>query len=192
MFAGQDQSCAENSTHCQTCNLLCARIRGTRKEGVRRDTTEGFFSRWVVVPFTAFFPAGRADPTLIDRLTRPEELQGLLRAAVGGLQQVMRRGSFALPPSVVTATERFKMEADPMRGFIEERIEFHSEHVNAFAPRTELYLAYSAWAGINGFHQMSAQRFYEGFTSAAVDVSSTPITTATRSGTRGYKGLTVK
>jgi putative DNA primase/helicase len=164
----------------------------TRKEGIRRDTTEGFFSRWVVVPFSAFFPAGRADPTLIDRLTRPEELQGLLRAAVGGLQQVMRRGAFAIPPSVANATERFKMEADPMRGFIEERIEFLHSNATGFTPRTELYLAYSAWAGINGFHQMSAQRFYEGFTSAAVDVSTHPVVPVTRDGTRGFKGLMVK
>jgi phage/plasmid-associated DNA primase len=144
------------------------------------------------VPFSAFFPAGRADPTLIDRLTRPEELQGLLRAAVGGLQQVMRRGAFAIPPSVANATERFKMEADPMRGFIEERVEFHHTNNPAFAPRTELYLAYSAWAGINGFHQMSAQRFYEGFTSAAVDVSNYPVMPSVRDGTRGFKGVTIK
>jgi len=144
------------------------------------------------VPFSAFFPAGRADPRLIDRLTRPEELQGLLRAAVGGLQQVMRRGSFALPPSVVSATDRFKMEADPMRGFIEERIEFHSERAHAFTPRTDVYMAYTAWTGMNGFHQMSAQRFYEGFTAAAVDVSEYPLSGVTLRGVRGYKGVSIK
>ena len=144
------------------------------------------------MPFSAFFPAGKADPTLIDRLTTPGELQGLLRASVGGLQQVMRRGKFTIPPSVATATERFKMEADPMRGFIEERIEFHSEHSPSFAPRTELYMAYSSWAGLNGFHQMSAQRFYEGFTAAAVDSSQYPVVAITRGGTRGYKGISIK
>lgn len=159
----------------------------SRKE-IRRDTTEGFFSRWVVVPFSAFFPAGKADPALIDRLTRPGELQGLLRAAVGGLQQVMRRGSFGIPPSVAIATERFKMEADPMRGFIEERVDFS----NGFTPRTEVYLAYSAWAGINGFHQMSAQRFYEGFVSASVDMSPTPIGLMVHAGVRGFRGVKVK
>jgi phage/plasmid-associated DNA primase len=104
----------------------------------------------------------------------------------------MRRGRFAIPPSVANATERFKMEADPMRGFIEERIEFHSEHAHVFAPRTELYVAYSSWAGLNGFHQMSAQRFYEGFTSAAVDVSQYPVIAVTRNGVRGYRGISIK
>lgn len=153
------------------------------------DTTEGFFSRWVVVPFSAFFPAGKADPGLIDRLTRPEVLQGLLRASVGGLQQVMRRGSFLLPPSVAIATERFKMEADPLRGYLEERVVFTLE---AFTPRTELYVAYSAWAGINGFHVMSAQRFYESFNAAATDMTDIPIAITAKDGIRGYRGIELK
>jgi len=154
------------------------------------DTTEGFFSRWVVIPFTAFFPAGVADPSLINRLTSPSNLQGLLRGAVGGLQQVMRRGRFTLPPSVVKATERFKMEADPMRGFIEERITFLTDRTHV--ARTDLYNGYTAWAAVNGFHQMSAQRFYESFTTAATDMSNYPILPTTRHGVRGYRGISLK
>lgn len=157
-----------------------------------KDTTEGFFSRWVVVPFSAFFPAGVADATLIDRLTRPRALQGLLRGAVGGLQQVMRRGKFTLPPSVIAATERFKMEADPMRGYIEERVSFHHPNEVTFTPRTDLYNAYVAWGAVNGFHQMSAQRFYESFTAAAVDSSTFPVSAVKVQGVYGYKGVGIK
>jgi P4 family phage/plasmid primase-like protien len=153
------------------------------------DTTEGFFSRWIVVPFSAFFPAGVADPTLIHRLTAQRELQGLLRYAVGGLQQVMRRGKFTLPASVEKATERFKMEADPMRGFIEERITFDG---NAFTARSDVYGIYSAYAALNGFHQMSASRFYESFVTASTDMSKQPIRPAVLHGIRGYRGLSVK
>jgi len=156
------------------------------------DTTEGFFSRWVVIPFTAFFPAGVADTRLIDVLTSQRSLQGLLRGAVGGLQQVMRRGKFTLPQSVLKATERFKMEADPLRGFIEERITFDRGGAPTFTPRADIYSAYSAWSAINGFHQMSAQRFYESFITAAIDTSNQPIASAMRQGTRGFKGLAIK
>jgi P4 family phage/plasmid primase-like protien len=156
------------------------------------DTTEGFFSRWVVVPFTAFFPAGVADVTLIDRLTTQESLQGLLRMAVGGLQQVMRRGKFIMPESVRKATERFKMEADPMRGFIEERVSFHGAQAQEFIARSDLYAAYSAWVAINGFHQMSAQRFYESFVHASTDMSSQSIVAVQSYGIRGYRGVALK
>lgn len=153
------------------------------------DTTEGFFSRWAVVPFTAFFPAGVADPTLITRLTAPGELQGLLRYAVGGLQTVMRRGKFTTPRSVEEATQRFRNEADPMRAFIEECIKFDT---HAFTVRAEIYARYASWSVTNGFHAMSASRFYEGFTMSAVDMSETMIRAAKRRGEHGYVGVTIK
>lgn len=142
------------------------------------------------MPFTAFFPAGVADPTLIDRLTSQANLQGLLRSAVGGLQQVMRRGSFAIPASVSSATERFKTEADPMRGFIGERIE--PVHVNnsPFVARTDVYNGYTTWAAVNGFHQMSASRFYESFVAAATD-SGISIKAVTNKGVIGYRGFAI-
>lgn len=137
------------------------------------------------MPFTAFFPAGRAQTNLIDRLTSQANLQGLLRSSVAGLQAVLRRGAFDIPPSVQRATERFKMEADPMRGFIEERV------INnpGFTPRMDFYNAYTAWAGINGFHTMSAQRFYESFVAAAIDTLEKPFRVVTLDGNRGYRGI---
>lgn len=155
------------------------------------DTTEGFFSRWAVVPMSAFFPAGRADVALVHRLTSQANLQGLLRGAVIGLQSVMRRGAFHLPPSVVRASDKFKREADPMRGFIDDRIKFHHEHDPHFVPRTEVYLAYSTWASVNGFSPMSAQRFYESFVAAAVDTSHHPVKSHGQNGVRGFSGVSV-
>lgn len=153
------------------------------------DTTEGFFSRWAVVPFTAFFPAGVADPTLIARLTLRSELRGLLRAAVGGLQQVMRRGRFSQPASVVDATERFRIESDPMQGFIEDRVRFDT---HARVHRSDLYNAYTGWAALNGFAPMSAQRFYEEFTRAAISISNTPVAMVKRDGERVFNGVVLK
>jgi len=126
--------------------------------------------------------------TLVHRLTSQANLQGLLRGAVGGLQQVMRRGAFTLPPSVANATHRFKMEADPIRGFIEERLESVSSNA-AFIPRADVYNAYTTWAVLKGFHQMSAQRFYESFVAAAVDAVRYPIVETKRTGVRGFAGI---
>jgi putative DNA primase/helicase len=155
-------------------------------------TTEGFFSRWVVIPFTAFFPAGKADPALVHTLTSYRELQGLLRGAVGGLQQVMRRGSFTLPPSVANATDRFKIEADPLRGFIEERLESRQESNAPFVPRSEVYMAYQTWCGSNGFHSQSTGRFYEALMAAMVDTFEHPVRTALLHGIQGFRGVVLQ
>lgn len=153
------------------------------------DTTEGFFSRWVVIPFTAFFPAGVADPSLITRLTRPEELQGLLRMAVGGLQQVMQRGRFVQPKSVAAATRKFRDDADPLRSFIKDNVSFDDDR--AFTNRTEIYSAYAAWCVMNGFRAMSAQRFYESFDMAVTSLTDNPVECKTRRGYQGYKGVSL-
>lgn len=116
-------------------------------------------------------------------------MQGLLRGAVGGLQQVMRRGAFSIPASVAEATERFKVEADPMRGFIEERIAFGGDNA---MPRTEVYSAYTTWAVVNGFHQMSAQRFYESFLAASTVSTQQPLRDVRLNGTRVYRGLSLQ
>lgn len=155
------------------------------------DTTEGFFSRWVVVPFSAFFPAGKADPGLIGRLTTPEELRGLLRGSIGGLQQVMRRGAFTLPKAVREATARFKNEADPVRGFVEERVAYDGRRT-VWLPRADVYGAYAAWAVTNGFHAMSAVKFYESFSMAVTDMFDTQLGESKRMGTRGFYNIVIK
>ena len=129
------------------------------------DTTEGFFSRWIVIPFTGFYPAGKADTGLIHKLTSPTEMQGLLRASVAGLQQLLNRGAFRMPESVRKATEHFRIEADPIRGFISDRITVAND-TKAWLSRAEIYSDYVAWAGTNGFSQMSSSRFIEQFNAA--------------------------
>ena len=135
------------------------------------------------MPFTGFYPAGVADPTLPVRLTALRGLQGLLRMAVGGLQSVMRRGAFINPPSVQKATKRFREEADPIRGFIRERL----IAADSFVARTDIYNAYVSWAGINGYAQMSNSRFYESLMSAIVE--SIPVKPVINGGIRGYRGM---
>jgi phage/plasmid-associated DNA primase len=132
-----------------------------------------------------------ADPDLIDRLTALRPLQGLLRSAVGGLQAVMRRGAFATPDSIRVATERFKIEADPMRGFIGERIEGRHANNAPFVPRTDVYNEYTTWAALNGFHQMSASRFYESFTAAVIDMGIN-IHARTIHGVSGFRGIVIR
>ena len=84
------------------------------------------------------------------------------------------------------------MEADPMRGFIEERITFHRAGDDLFTPRTDIYGAYSAWAALNGFSAMSAQRFYEALVMVATDMSQHPIRTSAQNGVRGFVGISLK
>lgn len=138
------------------------------------------------MPFSAFFPAGVADPALIGRLSTQGNLQGLLRYSVAGLCQVLRRGRFTLPESVVRATSKFREEADPLRSFVHDRL---SAGVG-FTPRTDVYASYAMWAASNGYSQLNAHRFYEQLLSA-MDQARLNVQPAVRDGKRGFKNIVV-
>jgi phage/plasmid-associated DNA primase len=85
---------------------------------------------------------------------------------------------------VATATQKFRDEADPVRGFIAERVRRAPE---VFTARADLYMAYQAWATVNGFSALSASRFYESLGAA----SELPLEYRVRQGIRGYVGIAV-
>ena len=120
------------------------------------DLTEGFFSRWIIVPFRGYFPAGKADPHLGDRLT--SEAEGIIVKAIEGLHRVMDRGRFDLPTSVLAATEDYRVKADPVRQFSAERIEVDFD---AEVKRTWLHDAYQEWCRHNGYQPLATRRFYD-------------------------------
>lgn len=150
------------------------------------DTTEGFFSRWIIVPFTGYFPSGVADTGLMERLTKPDELAGLLVLAVAGLRRLMQRGHFELPGAVEQATTAFRRAADPVRAFLHESTK---GEYNGWMPRTELFDAYKRWADDNGYKPMGAATFYERASEAGEDVFGYPLGQKGRHGVRGFAGL---
>jgi putative DNA primase/helicase len=122
------------------------------------DVSEGYFSRWQVVPFIGHFPPGKADPRIEDRLHA--ELPGVLARAVMGLTTLMARGGFDPPESVIEATADYRRRADPVRLFLAERIEVDA---GANESRTTVHTAYSNWAVTNGYRPLAAGRFYDRF-----------------------------
>lgn len=147
------------------------------------DASEGFFSRWIVVPFTGYFPAGVADPSREDKLHSDTELQGLLVRAVAGLARLMGRGRFELPPSVTAESEHFRRVADPVRAFLDDYL---PELDTDWKPRSLVYAAYVRWCDENGYQAMAAAGFYERIEAAGTDDdTSHGVHARTRNGTRG-------
>jgi putative DNA primase/helicase len=112
-LTGGDRVTAERK-HGQPFSFTCRALMLAAFNQLPRtaDTTEGFFSRWLVLPFVGYFPAGVADGTREAKLHSPAELQGLLVKAVEGLQRIRSRGCFAEPESVKAATLAFRTHAD--------------------------------------------------------------------------------
>lgn len=153
------------------------------------DASEGFFSRWIVLPFMRFFAAGEADVHMTAKLTSPEELRGLLVVAVAGLQRVMARRAFELPPAVMTATQGFRRSADPIRSFLAEHVESAHDY---FQPRTPIHSRYRMWTDANGYEHVTASEFYDQLVEVAPEIlGSHPAVTAIN-GERGFKHIRLR
>lgn len=118
------------------------------------DATDGFFSRWLVVPFVRSF-TGREDRSLDDKLQSDEEMRGLLRYAVEGLRRLMARGNFDEPESVREATRSFREVADPVRAWLAEW-----EPTSQWLTRPSVYQDFTEWALANGYFRMGSRKFY--------------------------------
>ncbi|MEY2195740.1 phage/plasmid primase, P4 family [Neobacillus sp. BF23-41] len=84
------------------------------------DLTNGFFRRWLIVPFPNKFEGKNADKNLMDKLTTEEELSGLLNLALNGLKRLREQGHFTENETTMTALDNYKRDIDNISTFIEE------------------------------------------------------------------------
>ena len=164
------------------------------------DTTEGFFSRWLVAPFPYRFadpdehgnvPAGcRAKiPGLETKLITTSELEGFLVRAVEGLRRVIGRGQFSRAEAVSEAETNFRRHADPVRGFLSEKV---IADRNAWTSRTNLHAALKMWATDSGLGVLSAKRFAEKVREVHVEIFGYAHSETKRGGVRGWSGIRLR
>ena len=106
------------------------------------DGSHAFFRRWIVVTFDRTFSDAEKKPKLIDALTTPTELSGLLNHALRARPALIERGNFRTTSSTDAAMERFKRDADSVAGFIADSCQLDAEQT---IERPAMYGAYKAW-----------------------------------------------
>ena len=164
------------------------------------DTTEGFFSRWLVIPFPNQFvdpdengvvPAGclRKDPYLAGKVTSTDELEGFLVRAVEGLRRVMDRGRFSRAEAADRAETEFRRHADPVRGFLDERVVADSY---GWISRAHLHANFRYWATDSGIGVLSAKRFAEKVREVHMEILGQACLESKRQGNRGWSGIRLR
>ena len=122
------------------------------------DNSLGYLRRWLAVPFDATLDQTTLDPALLDKLTTPEELSGLLNRAVSAYRQLLEGGRLTESEKMVRAKNEFDQASDSTRLFLEECVEESSpyDEIN----RTDLYSSYKDWCAANRQDPVSAHRLY--------------------------------
>lgn len=86
------------------------------------DDSNAFFRRWVLINFPNVFEGDKANKNLINELTTPEELSGLLNVALAGLKCLLEKGDFSNVQTTEALKERYIRMASPVKAFIMDRL----------------------------------------------------------------------
>jgi P4 family phage/plasmid primase-like protien len=84
------------------------------------EDTLAFYRRFIILQFNRFFVGTKADIHLLDKLTTPQELSGLLNFALEGLTRVLKNSVFTNALSIEETRQAYIRTADSCQSFIEE------------------------------------------------------------------------
>jgi putative DNA primase/helicase len=145
------------------------------------DQTHAWFRRWIVLPMpNRIEGTDRADPHLKARLS--DEREGILLLAVAGLQRLMERQRFTLPPSVQRAGEAYRRMIDTAKAFAVETCHLDPE---GSVDRAELYREYRTWCAEGGRNPLSNVNF----NARLVEMFGSRITLIKHVGRPSWRGL---
>jgi len=125
---------------------------------VDKDDSMAFFRRWLIINFPNTFNGATANKNLLDKLTTPEELSGLLNLAIKGLKRLMDNGGFSDDRSVAQIREQYIRMSDSVHAFVLDKIEVSPED---FVEKKELYGAYCEYCRNENLPVISDQTFFK-------------------------------
>lgn len=135
------------------------------------DASDGFFDRWLVVPFERRFrgeggeiPADKLDAMLSD----PAEQSGLLNRALDVLARLRTTGRFSKSDSVEKAFSEFHAATDPLSVWLDGQT---IEGPMLITPKRVLIAAFSNYCERNGRSPMSEKAFGSALKRLRTDVS---------------------
>ena len=87
------------------------------------DKSDGFYRRWLFIPFNAKFSVTDEDydPLIEDKILTDNALSYLLNIGIRGANRLLKRGKFTEPESVREALETYKAENSTVLSWIEDK-----------------------------------------------------------------------
>lgn len=113
-----------------------------------KDDTDAYYRRWQIIPCNNTFIGVKCNPHILNELTTPEELSGLLNWALEGLKRLLEREQFSLNEDFEEQRKEYIRKSNSSKAFIEECLTY-DPNPNCFIPEAELYQTYIAFCNDN-------------------------------------------
>ncbi len=105
------------------------------------DKTDAFYRRWLIFHFDKRFVAGKENVNLINELTTPEELSGLLNLALKGLSELMDEGGFHYK-TIEEIRKDYEIHTNDVNAFLSEECVVDITNIDYSTLATDAYAAY--------------------------------------------------
>lgn len=109
---------------------------------VQDEDSYAFWRRWIILDCPNQIPEDRKDTHILEKLTMPRELSGLLNIALNGLDRLRATGRFSYNKSVEATTEYYVRAADPVYAFLQDCCEVSPMR---YVAKDDLYDAFQAY-----------------------------------------------
>jgi putative DNA primase/helicase len=129
----------------ETVRLTAKHIYSANSLPKSMDESYGFFSRLIMIDYPNRFEGDNADPFLLQKLTTPAELSGLLNLAISGLRRLLKAGRFSYSKNVEEVAAEYKMKSSPVTTIADFMAGATLKDSKEAALKDDLYLAYKGW-----------------------------------------------
>ena len=123
-------------------------INSTNKIPKTHDLTSAFFRRWIFINFPHVFTddgangTKRRDGKILEKITTPEELSGVLNWALEGLDRLLKNGKFSNSVSTADIEKDWIRRSDSLGAFIMDSIKYNSSKA---VSKQEFYSVYGKY-----------------------------------------------
>jgi len=150
MIAGNAITVEDKGEKGYTLELYATHIYSANEIPRSFDKTDGFYRRWLIIPFNAKFSVDDEDydPLIADKITTPTAISYLLNLAIRGAKRLMKNGRFTEPLSVKEALEAYKSDNSTVLSWIEDTD--LNEDYFLDKPRDVLYSEFADWCKVSG------------------------------------------
>jgi putative DNA primase/helicase len=143
MLTGRDLITAERKfQHSFTFENYAKLLFSANKVPEAYDDSDAFFRRWLIIVFPNQFINEKADPYILQKLTTPEELSGLLNLVLPALKRLLEKGQFSYSKTTEEIREDYIRKSSPIAAFVMDCLEVDSD---AFIIKQDLYNAFAAY-----------------------------------------------
>ena len=164
-------------------------IYSTNKPPKIDEDTLAFWRRWIFINFPNKFEGSRADKRLLQKLTKKEELKGLLNIALQGLKRLVNLQGYSHELSPDEIAEWHLKASDPIYAFVEDMCETDKE---AWISKDDLYGAFLDFCDKQNIPRIGKESFGRALKNAK-NVNVTSQKTGPRGAqVHGWKGVRLK